>query len=781
MKQLIALILCLTIAVSLFAACGKEPAETTSTTTVPPETTVPPTTEPTADYSYEDGLAALLAATNLKIKTTEMMTITTCVETYKTEQTYDAIWLGLNTEEMTAQVRQNFKGYNQNLDYTESYDGTVGALKLGDTLYTEEMTALEFQERFYPLELLNTELYPEQVWENQEEGTLYTFLGATEVEEWLGYGELISAEATALVGAEGITAMTYDVVTQTGGINRHLVLDVAITYPETTPEIILSETEEAVEISYLSAPVYMRMGFAAMSGSESRELNQDRLVTLAATGEVVLANTTTSLYCKDDVLAMKETGSTEVRDAYGETVLDEDYELLIKDGVMTIEMGGETTTYEEIGTKTTYQTLLTNELRGYMVNPENLTEANLEMVGTGLYITFKGNEDAGRDMESRVVGDLYSGDSDYLMDVADGYVTNTLEGYMGIDLMTMLPTSYGISYQGTHTIEGYECPLVLEYSSAMELGSISAYHNITEEHMPLPEPENKPTPVFYQVTDAEGHTLWLMGTIHVGDNRILHLPQEIYDAFDASDALAVEFDGDSFNEELENNPELLEQIANAYYYTDESTIEQHFTDEELYDEAVKAMKAAGRYTYYSDYMKPFVWEQDLSNVYLALGRGLSSQFGVDNQLMDRARTQEKEILDVESGEMQIQMMSDYSDAVQEYILSDTVYSNAISYCLGVQKLFEMWCRGDETELREYLNEEDDLSEMTEEELAVYNEYNEAMLTNRNIDMLAVAEDYLASGKTVFYAVGLAHLLGTDGLVDALREAGYTVTLVTYGG
>lgn len=46
-------------------------------------------------------------------------------------------------------------------------------------------------------------------------------------------------------------------------------------------------------------------------------------------------------------------------------------------------------------------------------------------------------------------------------------------------------------------------------------------------------------------------------------------------------------------------------------------------------------------------------------------------------------------------------------------------------------------------------------------------------------MLDVAIEYLESDDVVFYAVGLAHLLAEDGLVNTLREAGYTVELVSY--
>lgn len=47
-------------------------------------------------------------------------------------------------------------------------------------------------------------------------------------------------------------------------------------------------------------------------------------------------------------------------------------------------------------------------------------------------------------------------------------------------------------------------------------------------------------------------------------------------------------------------------------------------------------------------------------------------------------------------------------------------------------------------------------------------------------MVEKAKEYLENKEeTVFFAVGLAHLLSETGLVDSLREAGYTVTLVEY--
>ena len=42
------------------------------------------------------------------------------------------------------------------------------------------------------------------------------------------------------------------------------------------------------------------------------------------------------------------------------------------------------------------------------------------------------------------------------------------------------------------------------------------------------------------------------------------------------------------------------------------------------------------------------------------------------------------------------------------------------------------------------------------------------------------EEGLQIGETVFFAVGLAHLVGEDGIVNSLRNLGYTVEPVRYG-
>ena len=144
---------------------------------------------------------------------------------------------------------------------------------------------------------------------------------------------------------------------------------------------------------------------------------------------------------------------------------------------------------------------------------------------------------------------------------------------------------------------------------------------------------------------------------------------------------------------------------------------------------------------------------------------------------------------------QLKMLTGYSDYLQEFQLYSSVYSHGKEAWEGVAELYDLWCAGDEAALIEEMKREvwafkeedledlqyirDNMESINAELEKIYQEYIKSMESDRNAGMLEVAKGYLESGETVFFAVGLAHLIAEDGLVFTLREAGYTVELVQY--
>lgn len=413
--------------------------------------------------------------------------------------------------------------------------------------------------------------------------------------------------------------------------------------------------------------------------------------------------------------------------------------------------------------------------------------------------------ETGDDYCFNVCQDLW-GDGKFLEQYASKYETTTMSFYLGLDKYTCLPTALGYEYVGEHTIEGQKFALSSQCYQAFNLASQDSYEAIMEEPIPDVEPESKATPLFYHVTGADGQEMWLFGTIHAGDNRTGFLPQEIYDAFAASDALALECDVDGFDEQLENDKELQEAVSKAYLYGNGSTAKEHIDDEETYEYGLKLLKATGNYHPNLAYMKAGLWGSSIENFYLDLGYQLLSSKGVDMRLTRLAHEQNKPIREIESNLFQIEMSTGFSDELQEFLLYSAISTGTIDYAEGVLELYELWCAGDEAALTAELTQDEpweitesdfEMEGLTEEEIQevqdilarkdeinaelakIQAEYQDAMGFSRNAGMLEVAKEYLESGDVVFYAVGLAHLLAEDGLVNTLRDAGYTVELVTY--
>ena len=99
------------------------------------------------------------------------------------------------------------------------------------------------------------------------------------------------------------------------------------------------------------------------------------------------------------------------------------------------------------------------------------------------------------------------------------------------------------------------------------------------------------------------------------------------------------------------------------------------------------------------------------------------------------------------------MLSGFSDEIQEVFLMATLSLDPASYNEQQMTLYELWCAGDKEKIEEVLKT--DTTAMNPEELKLYEEYTNAMETDRNQQMRKVAEGYLESGDTVFFAVGSA--------------------------
>lgn len=280
------------------------------------------------------------------------------------------------------------------------------------------------------------------------------------------------------------------------------------------------------------------------------------------------------------------------------------------------------------------------------------------------------------------------------------------------------------------------------------------------------------TPLFWRAEDSRGHVLYLLGSIHAGDESLYPLPGVITDAYEASDALAVELDLVTYAADLNTQMAMLSAMA----YTDGSTIQDHISPE-LYEKMVALLSEHDMYMPLFDGYNEVYWLSMLEAVTTELS-GLTQQYGVDMHFTTLAHEQGKEILEVEGFDPQLELLLSTPYELLLYLLQSNAAAPAASAML-LSRLYQVYKTGDEEALISlaYADNAEAFAALENGELLAeqYAQYEKAMYHDRNRTMADKAEEYLQSGKAVFMVVGAAHMIGETGIVAELRERGYAVT------
>lgn len=781
------LVLCLLLTVT---GCHNDTAEptdpatpTTAPTTATQEATqgVTEAPDPNAEAmeAYRSAVAALADTADIAMDITYDETLTVGSDTFEKSSSQKITYLGLGTDDLRATVSETLQYDEYETDISEVYMDGVAYANVYGSDFSSEITGEDFISRYLPVVLLDETLYATCSTVKSDAGFVITFTDALALEAWLATEAktLTHADAEVTIDAQGkISTIRYTAeYTNMGGAARTEVT-VSFSDPAATQISVPSGGDKYTKLTYLDGPRMLEHIYGYLLQAKTVTHSSKTQVVIQAANLVTITNNTINSVDSGASLLSEIDYSYNASDLYtGETFNYERTERF-ENGKYTISTDGGAPTADRSITASVVREYILNAITAEVYDCASFTDAVCTDLGDLLLIEFTGSEDLSKTIKE-YLGTTYLGDAKLLDNYATAYRNDAMEYYIGIDKNLGLPTAIGIHFSGYHTIDGYEYLLDYQVDQSIYLASLSAYYTITEKSAPDTEPEETATPVFYHVTGADGQELWLLGTIHVGDDRTGFLPQEIYDAFHGADALAVECNTRTFEEEVEEDEKLQEQLSKLYFYTDGSTIKDHIEDQELYELALKMMKATGNYFYNAPYFQLPLWSDSIDSYSLQQCYTLSSDKGVDNRLMILAEENDKKILEVESNMSQLEMLTGWSEELSLLLLEESVNASGLHYLNGLEEMYALWCAGDEAALREFLK--DDTSDLTDEELKLYEEYNNAMGPDRDKEMIATAISYLESGDTVFMAVGLAHVLSDNSLVDGLREAGYTVELVQY--
>ncbi len=791
-----ALLLCLCLTLSLLSGCGD--AEPTKNEPTPEPTAAPtptPTPEPTPEpldagklyreaAERQTGTAALKAEYSI----TQEITLPDYTEdkagtvTLREETRRSASYEAPGTEGFRALITEAVTlGDREPTEQRQVYAEGLLYTTLGDGRYTTKCGGGELPGAL-PLSLLDPALYASAEAEETEDGYTLRFAEASAAESWAvpANAELLEASAEARLLKDGaLCAESYELSYRFGGLTvtgrweagyeRPESLDLSAEIPENTGKY---ETLDSAQ-----APLMFERALAQLrdTGAVHAMISADHAIEIA--GVRARQTEDISLLEQKSGPVAHESASLGVMSFDTQQYLESGYELDYAKGKLTITSDdGQTASGAQDPAE--FRAESYDYLCRFFPEGGMLKDASVKEVGDYWMISFVGNDEYGALLKDAVCEVLFPEQPGILDEMSTAYKTRTVNGFLAVEKVSGLPTALNLRFSGLHTIQDSNWMLTMDLNLDLDLLTEDAHLAIFDRPPEGAEPEQTPTPLLYEVSDGEGHTLYLFGSCSVGDERTACLPQAVYDAFDAADALAVEVDAAQASADMMADEELQALYSEVFFYTDGTPIGGRL-DSALYTRALELIKLSGGYNDMADFEKPYVWSSEIGAFYSTQGRGLSAHKDPDTRLLGRARETEKEILTVESTRERLMGIKNYSEALQKLYLAEAVKTSRADYLRADRELYELWCLGDEAALTEALARHDTEQRalLDEREQKSYDELQVKTNLARIAELSEAAEGYLQSGRTVFFCVNVSPLFREGGVLQTLREAGYTVTQI----
>lgn len=253
---------------------------------------------------------------------------------------------------------------------------------------------------------------------------------------------------------------------------------------------------------------------------------------------------------------------------------------------------------------------------------------------------------------------------------------------------------------------------------------------------------------------------YLGGTCHLLRQSDHPLPVGYSQAYQDSDMLAFETDMGQLQ-----TAQFQQSLMQRSMYTDGTTLDKVLSAQ-TYSELNTAFSKTGIPLEQLNKFKPFMVFLTLLGIEFQK-IGISSAAGVDHYYFNKARADGKRTDGLEPVETQLEFITTMSDGIEDRFIAHGLKDIARVNQL-INKLIATWRAGDETELYQFF-----LKDMLTDFPKLYKK----LVTDRNTDWMPRITHYLKTPEKEFILVGVAHLVGPQGIVAQLKKQGYKVSKV----
>lgn len=267
--------------------------------------------------------------------------------------------------------------------------------------------------------------------------------------------------------------------------------------------------------------------------------------------------------------------------------------------------------------------------------------------------------------------------------------------------------------------------------------------------------------LLWKISDNNS-SVWILGSIHYADSSFYPLSKVIEQAFQESEALAVEMDISDTETQIQTEEEFKKE---GMFSGNENL--KDFLPDSLWNKLDSIAVVLGVPSEMFLPMRPWMAATVLASMAI-LSTGIEKDLGIDVVLLDSAANSGKEIIALETPKEQVQSFSDVADSNETSGISylETTFKEFENLKPMLKSILHAWKTADIKALQELLK--------TENMTKVEEKLNQRIYNERNLKMAAKVEEFLKANKKIFVVVGVGHLILEDNVLEILSKKGYSI-------
>lgn len=259
---------------------------------------------------------------------------------------------------------------------------------------------------------------------------------------------------------------------------------------------------------------------------------------------------------------------------------------------------------------------------------------------------------------------------------------------------------------------------------------------------------------------GKSNYVYLLGSVHMLPKSIYPLHQSIENAYSESGIIVVEADISNINAGV-----IQQKIQQRGFYDFGKSLKDEL-EPKLYQKLVDHLaKEPLLGIEQISRMKPWLAAMTLVQVSV-MKMGMQSNSGIDLHFLNKAHKDGKKILELESGDFQIDLLSRMKPKLQALFLESSL-EDLTNEKDKLEKTIQFWLDGDTEGINKTIVEES----FKDQEMRPL---HKKLFEDRNNGMTQKVLRYLQdkTGRNYLVIAGAAHLVGKTGIIEQLKAKGY---------